>query len=187
MHPLTTRPVHLLQVDRVRIVAAIGLYFTVLGAARLAELLTATGEAVAQAEYPAWLPVYLEALCVLLTIAGAATCWAAWNMRAVTARAAQSATLAASAIALVAMLHGWFLVGYERAFAEGGLFPGALHVLSLTRIETRGSGVSIIPYRVGQGLGVVVWIAMAAVVYSAGRRIRALEGSAFARKRGNGV
>ncbi|QSQ24877.1 hypothetical protein JY651_08030 [Pyxidicoccus parkwayensis] len=147
----------------------IGLYFAGLGAFRAAELLSLPGDVVIDPEFPSWLLEYLGALCGVLLAGGLLLLGGGLVARSNVRRGRKLAVAGAATVFLACVAHAVFLAIWERAFAQGGLFPGIKDMLWLTRVydPSYGNQGAILMYRVGQFAALAAWAGAALYVLGA--------------------
>jgi len=151
-------------------VLVIGSYFAGLGAFRSVELLSLPDDMVVHPAFPSWLLVYLGALCGALVVSGALLLVGALMVHRAPGRARKLGVMGGANVLLVCAAHAVFLAGWERAFAQGGLFPGIKHMLLLSRVfdPTYQQEFAIQAYRVGQFVALGLWAAVALYVIRVG-------------------
>lgn len=137
-------------------VAVFGLYWLVLGVWCGQAVLGLPRDVAVVDPFPQWLVVYLYILGGWLLVNGAL--WIACFASLRRGRAVPRLGLVAleSSIALV-LMHAWFTLAHDAALAGGGMIWGVVDVLTLTR-ESMPNGASAAGFRVGQVVGLVVWL-----------------------------
>ena len=140
---------------------AMGAYFVLLRGERLREILSLPADMVPGPGFPSWMLEYLALLCALILTTGGLLFMAGFTARK--GRPIARALILWGAIGAFVFtgLHSWFLFFYERAFADGGLVWGTIHLLTLTRMDTTATEAGVVGYRIGQVFGIAVWVGCA--------------------------
>lgn len=144
--------------------AVAGVYLALLGGLRLREVIALPADAAPGPDYPWWLLVYLQALVVVILLTGVGFLLAAGKKSRVLG------VISGSAFLCITIVHAWFVAFHERAFADGGLVFGALHLLTLTRMDTTATSAGVAGYRVGQAIGILIWLGSAVYLLALGRK-----------------
>lgn len=144
-------------------IVVLGLYLAVLGAVRTIEVLPLLGRFEVEG-YPGWLLYYLAAISLLLFGAGLLSLFAAIAVRARSQFALLLGLGASAALLLFVLAHSVFLVRVENSFADGGLVPAIIHIMTLTRKTTTGTPAGVIGYKLGLGVGMFIWLGIAGLV-----------------------
>lgn len=147
----------------VSMLVLLGVYLTGLGAVRTMEVLPLLGRFEVEG-YPAWLLFYLAAISLLLFGAGVLSLSAAIAVRARSQFALILGLGASAALLVFVLAHSLFLVRVENSFADGGLVPAIIHIMTLTRKATTGTPAGVIGYKLGLGVGMFMWLGIAGVV-----------------------
>lgn len=147
----------------VSMLVVLGLYLTGLGAVRTIEVFPLVGRFEVEG-YPAWLLYYLAAISLLLFGAGVLSLSAAIAARARSQFALLLGLGASFALLVFVLGHSMFLVRVENSFGDGGLVPGIIHIMMLTRKTTTGTPAGVIGYKLGLGVGMFMWLGIAGLV-----------------------
>lgn len=145
--------------DDFKIPLAVGAYLVALGGIRLVEVAPVARGYVVDG-FPEWMLLYLALLAGMLLLAGASLVLGGIGLRQSVAWSGYAILFGASAYLAATVTHAAFLVLYERAFADGGLLWGVVHLLTLTRLPTTGTEAGIAGYKLGLGAGIACWLGL---------------------------
>lgn len=129
-------------------------------------LIVAVEETTMRAGYPSWTMKYLVVLVVVLSLLAGWSAYLSWGKTRGRTPASGVIIATAGLLVLLTIVHGIFLFKYDLAFGEGGLVPGILHVITLTRIDGYANAVGLSGYRIGQTIGLVATLAWPALLLS---------------------
>ena len=136
-------------------------------------LVVAVEETTMRPGYPPWTMQYLATLIGLLGLFAAWSTHLSWAKTRFDTPVICVVIATAAGLVVLTVVHGTFLFRYDLAFGEGGLIPGILHVITLTRIDGHANSVGLNGYRVGQAIGLgatLVWPALLLSLLHAGDR-----------------
>lgn len=146
----------------------VGGYVALLAGYRLVEVLPAAARGAVVDGYADWLLPYLAFVCGLLLCAGTLALVAGATARRDLRRSGIAGVVGGGALLAFVSAHAYFLVQYEHSFADGGLVWGVVHSLTLTRLATTGAEAGVAGYKVGLGVGMVVWSFVGLLTLGAG-------------------
>lgn|GEM_PF-6573684 len=141
----------------------IGSYFAGLAAFRVPEAFSLPPDIVVHPDFPSWLIAYIGTLLGVILLSGVLLLGAAVAALGQGKRARMLAVTGAGSVLIACLMHTVFLARWERAFAQGGLIPGVMDTLLLTRTHDPSYTVqhAISAYRIGQFVVMALWAAAA--------------------------
>ena len=142
----------------------IGAWLALLGGWRAIEVVPLAGRYQVENE-PAWLLAYLAVITLLVCSSGAGLVVTGLTLRRHVKSAGIVGRVSCAFLAAFVVVHGYFLITCEDAFADGGMIWGFFHILTLTRLPTTGTEAGTFGYRIGTAIGMAVWVACCVVMF----------------------
>jgi hypothetical protein len=142
----------------------VGAWLALLGGWRAIEVVPLVGRYQVENE-PGWLLPYLAVITLLVGSSGVGLILTGLTLPRHVKLAGIVGRVSCALLAAFVLVHGYFLINYEDAFADGGMIWGFFHILTLTRLPTTGTEAGTFGYRIGTAIGMAVWLACCVVMF----------------------